>query len=182
MDQHTELTNTLLKDWGVFLGNTKTEPEVSFKYITKMNQYVCFSNVKPTANRVKQPLSGAGYTCPRHSVSKATKTAGAVRTVGQAAFMFLSPGSVGPRKQTSQEHNHTNFLPLHRQHLKCLHPIDTSCYNTPLTSTVGLPVLRGWWKHFNLGVMMLVLKKYRTQPAGPCAWGAETVLCWASEG
>lgn len=86
------------------------------RYITKMHQYVCFSNVKPSAHRVKQLLSGAGYTCPRDSVSKATKTAGAVRSVGQAAVTFLWPGSVGPRKQTSQEHNHINLLPVSSFH------------------------------------------------------------------
>lgn len=83
-----------------FPGNIKTELEVSFKYITKVHQYVCVSNVKPTVQRVKQLLSGAGYTCLRASVSNATKTAGAVQSVGQAAFVFLCPGSVTPRKQT----------------------------------------------------------------------------------
>jgi hypothetical protein len=178
-----------------FLGNIKTEPEISFKYITKMHQYVCIFNVKPTVQRVEQLFLGAGYTCPRASVSKATKTAGAVQSVGQAAVVFLWPGSVTPRKQTSQEHKITQIFYLFTDYTwnllttrsisdmkKCLHPIDTSCYNTTLTFTVSPPLLRGWWEDFNLEVMILLLRKYRTQPAGPCACSAETALCRTKEG
>lgn len=43
---------------------------------------------------------------------------------------------------------------------QCLHSIDTSCYNTSLTSTVNLPVLCGWWKHFNLEIMMVLSRLY----------------------
>jgi hypothetical protein len=80
----------------------------------------CFLNIKPTVQEVNQLHSRAGYTCARDSVSKATKRAGTEQSMGQPETMFLWRGSVGPRKQTSQEHNHTNFLSFHRLRLKLI--------------------------------------------------------------